>query len=207
MLIHMSWSLRRTLRRARYGKPLVVVSGLPRSGTSMMMQMLSAGGLDMLTDELRPADESNPQGYYELERVKTLDRDQDLSWLKGARGKALKIIAFLLRYLPEDLNYSVIFMQRDLDEVLASQARMLERLGEPSDTDDARMRELFEGHLSRTRRLLTGRACFDVLDVNYNEVLVDASRNAARVNRFLGGRVDVERMAAVVSPELYRSRR
>jgi hypothetical protein len=207
MLLPMSLSFRHALRRVRYGKPIVVVSGLPRSGTSMMMQMLSAGGMAMLTDDLRTADESNPQGYYELERVKTLEERDDLSWLSGARGKAVKIIAFLLRYLPEDFNYKVIFMHRDLDEVLASQAKMLALRGESLDTDDTRMRELFQNHLSRTKQLLTFRSCFEVLEVSYHEVLENADKHAERVNRFLGGRLDLERMATVVDPELYRSRR
>ena len=200
-------SLQEALRRIRYGKPIVVVSGLPRSGTSMMMQMLSAGGLETLTDDLRPADESNPQGYYELQRVRTLEESEDLSWLKGARGKAVKIIAFLLRYLPEDFNYKVIFMHRDLDEVLASQAKMLARRGEPSDTDDASLRELFQAHLARTKRLVSSRTCFEVLNISYPEVLENASEHAERVNRFTGGRLNIERMAAVVNPDLYRSRR
>jgi hypothetical protein len=202
----MSWSLRHALRRARYGKPIVVVSGLPRSGTSMMMQMLSAGGLETLTDELRPADESNPQGYYELEWVKGLEEGEDVDWLKEARGKAVKIIAFLLRYLPEDFNYKVIFMHRELDEVLASQARMLALRGETSDTDDTRMRELFERHLVGTRQMLDARPCVEVLDLSFNEIQVDAARHAGRANRFLGGRLDEVCMAAVVNPQLYRSR-
>ena len=125
MLPGMSPSLLRSLRRVRYGKPIVVVSGLPRSGTSMMMQMLEAGGLEILTDGRRTADESNPHGYYELERVKTLEKSEDTSWLTDARGKAVKIIAFLLRYLPENLNYKVIFVHRDMDEVLGVIARTL----------------------------------------------------------------------------------
>lgn len=184
-----------------------MVSGLPRSGTSLMMQMLEAGGVEIVTDGIRTADESNPQGYYELETVKELDKGTYPFWLKDARGKAVKIIAFLVRYLPETFNYKVIFMHRDINEVLASQARMLALRGESSDSDDARMRELFEGHLARAKRLLASRACFEVLDISYNEILANASKQAGRVNRFLGARLDVDRMAAIVNPDLYRSRR
>jgi hypothetical protein len=197
----------RVLRRFRHGEPIVVVSGLPRSGTSMMMQMLEAGGMEIFSDGLRGADVGNPRGYYELERVKTLDRSEDPSWLREARGKAVKIIAFLMRHLPEDLNYRVIFMHRDLDEVLDSQAKLLALRGEASDTDDSRMRELFQNHLSRTRRLLATRPCFEVLDISYHEVLENAAECAEQVNRFAGGQLDVERMAAVVDPQLRRSRR
>src|SRR5829696_2465105 len=108
------------LRRLRRGSPIVVVSGLPRSGTSMTMKMLEAGGLPVITDGLRTADESNPNGYYELEDVKTLSAEGDGAWLAGARGKAVKVISFLLTYLPESYDYQVIFMRRDLNEIVAS---------------------------------------------------------------------------------------
>jgi hypothetical protein len=199
--------LLRLYRRARYGKPIVVVSGLPRSGTSMMMQMLEAGGLEILTDRIRSADESNPQGYYELERVKDLDKGGDPSWLEDARGKTVKIIAFLLRYLPENLNYRIIFMQRDLEEIVASQAKMLVQRQEASETDDDRIIELFKQHLSRTRNLIMSHACFDVLEVRYSDVIRNPVEQAECVSRFLGGVPDVQSMAAVVDPQLYRNRR
>ncbi len=111
------------IRRIRFGPPIVVVSGLPRSGTSMMMQMLAAEGLPPLTDGVRTADESNPEGYFELEAVKHLDKAPSseadaLAWLANARGKAVKILTPLLQYLPETHNYRVILMLRPLDEVV-----------------------------------------------------------------------------------------
>ena len=172
----------------------------------MMMQMLEAGGLEILADQIRSADESNPQGYYELERVKELDKGGDPSWLKDAQGKTVKIIAFLLRYLPENLNYRIVFMQRDLQEVLESQAKMLEKRGEESDTDDDRMLSLFEQHLSETERLISGRACFDVIKLSYKDVVNNPAEQATRVSKFLGAVLDVQSMAAVVDPDLYRSR-
>src|SRR5213593_4363024 len=120
------------VRRLRYGKPIVVVSGLPRSGTSMAMKMLEAGGMPILADGIRTPDISNPKGYYEFEPVKGLDKGGDVAWLAEARGKAVKIISFLLTWLPEHYDYRVIFMQRDLREVLASQNAMLAHRGEPS---------------------------------------------------------------------------
>ena len=173
----------------------------------MMMQMLDAGGVEIVSDELRKADDGNLRGYYELERVKTIETDGDTSWLRDARGKAVKIIAFLLRHLPESLNYRVIFMHRDLDEVLDSQAKLLALRGESSDTDDTQMREMFERHLAGTKRMLDARPCFEVLDISFNEILMNVPVQVERVNEFLGNRLDIERMAAVVSPELYRSRR
>ncbi len=184
----------------------------------MMMQMLEAGGLPILTDRLRAADESNPQGYYELERVKELDKNGDTSWLREARGSAVKIIAYLLAFLPESLNYKVVFMCRDLDEILASQAKMLAARGESTDTDDQAMRRFFEDHLARSERLLTGRTCFDVLQVAYADILSAPAREAERVGAFLGGRpgfrdpvgigvrLDPSRAASAVEPSLYRNR-
>ena len=172
-----------------------------------MMQMLEAGGLEIATDRIRAADDSNPQGYYELEKVKELDKGGDPSWLRGARGKALKIIAFLLRYLPQNLNYRLIFVQRDLHEVVASQNKMLAQRGEKSETDDERMLQLFEQHLLKSQSLIASRACFDVIEVSYNDVLNNPAEQAARVSSFLGGKLDVQYMAAVVDPRLYHNRR
>ena len=143
----MANSLQSAYRRLRYGEPIVVVSGLPRSGTSMAMKMLEAAGLSMVVDGLREADEDNPKGYFELERVKDLANETDWSWLDSARGKAIKIISYLLKELPDTHNYKVIFMRRDLNEVLASQAKMLDRRGESNETDNERMIDLYESDL------------------------------------------------------------
>jgi hypothetical protein len=196
----------RVVRRLRFGRPVVLVSGLPRSGTSMMMQMLEAGGLPILFDDARKADESNPEGYREMERVKELARGGDASWLRKARGRAIKIIAYYLPYLPSDLNYRVVFMQRDLTEVLASQRRMLAARDETSDADDERLQGLFRDHLGEASRLLSERPCFESLEVRYREVIDDPERVAATVAGFLGGGLDVRAMAATVKPELYRNR-
>ena len=123
----MTSSIASALRRLRYGKPIVIVSGLPRSGTSMAMKMLAAGGMPLLTDGVRGADESNPKGYYEFEPVKDLHKQADMAWLRDARGKAVKIVSFLLTFLPETNEYKVIFMQRDLREVIASERTMLQK--------------------------------------------------------------------------------
>jgi hypothetical protein len=199
----------RALRRMRYGRPIVVVSGLPRSGTSMAMKMLHAGGLDVMTDGLRAADESNPKGYFELEAVKELDKNGDTAWLKAARGKAVKIISFLLTWLPEEHDYRVVFMQRDLHEVLASQNKMLVQRAEAPGTpeEDERMREQYEKHLTKVHRFLAGRRCFSVLRVDYRSALDRPREEAERINEFVGGGLDVNRMAEVGDPALYRNRR
>ena len=193
-------------RRLRLGEAIIVVSGLPRSGTSMTMKMLAEGGIELLTDGVRAADESNPEGYYEFEKVKELDKAGDLSWLNDARGKAVKIISYLLQHLPDTLNYRVLFMHRDLHEVIASQNRMLVQRGEPTGPDDDRMLALFEEHLKKVKHVIATRSCFDVIDIHYKDVLSEPRQHAIRINEFVGGGLDVECMAAAVDQRLYRTR-
>lgn len=185
---------------------LTIVSGLPRSGTSMMMRMLEAGGLPALTDNLRQPDEDNPLGYYEFEPVKQTSRDA--SWIESARGKVVKMVYRLLYDLPADQPYRVILMRRNLDEVLASQRTMLQRHGKGQDgIDDARMAQLYRAQLEQFDTWVRDRPNFAVLEVNYNELLADPRRHAARVAEFLGGGLDLDAMTGVVDPSLYRNRR
>jgi len=202
----MANNLQRMFRRFRYGEPVVVVSGLPRSGTSMAMRMLEAAGLATVVDGIREADQDNPKGYFELERVKDLAQENDWGWLQEARGKAIKIISYLLKELPDDHNYKVLFMRRDLREVLASQAKMLERRGETNESDDERMIELYENDLWKASYLLKNNARFETLTIDYREVLDNPLEQARRISAFMGGGHDVEKMAAAVDPKLYRNR-
>jgi len=199
-------SLKKTYRRLRYGEPIVVVSGLPRSGTSMAMKMLEAGGGGVVVDGLRTADEDNPKGYYEDERVKDLAREIDKSWLVEARGKVIKVISFLLKELPETNNYQVIFMRRDLREVLASQAKMLERRGESSETEDERMLELWGDHLWKVNRLLRRAPHLEAIEIPYRDAVENPRQMAAQIRDFLGLDLDVEKMTRVVDAKLYRNR-
>ena len=196
-----------TYRKLRYGEPIVVVSGLPRSGTSMAMKMLAAGGMVTVTDGQRTADEDNPKGYFEDERVKDLAKMDDKSWLSDARGKAIKIISFLLRELPPNHNYRVVFMRRDIEEILASQKKMLDRLGEADDADDERMTTLFEGDLFRARYLMKHSPQFEFLEVRYRDALDDPEKVAAAIRDFVGVDLDLDEMVGVVDPELYRNRK
>jgi hypothetical protein len=173
-----------------------------------MMQMLRAGGLEIATDGVRTADDSNPKGYFELEAVKELDKGAPPGWLPGARGKAVKVVSSLVRWLPESYDYHVIFMQRDLDEVIASQDRMLAQRGVPQDAGEHdRLRQLYAAHLDETLRLLHRRPCFSTIVVEYAETLAHPERVARRLDRFLGARLDIARAAAAADPELYRNRR
>jgi hypothetical protein len=200
-------SVKKAYRRLRYGEPVIIVSGLPRSGTSMAMQMLQAGGVEVVTDGVRQAGEDNPKGYFEDERVKTLHKEnEDTTWLREARGKAIKIISFLLKDLPESNNYKVIFMKRALSEVLASQRKMLERRNEPDETSDERMLELWESHLWRVDYLFKHSDRFDVLEVAYADVIADPVVQARRIRDFLRLDVSPEEMAAAVDESLYRNR-
>ena len=199
--------LRRLFGGRAAGDPIIIVSGLPRSGTSMLMGMLSAGGVPLMLDGIRTADEDNPKGYYELERVKGLDKAADRSWLADARGKGLKIISFLLQHLPDAYDYKIIFLRRSLPEVLASQQKMLDRRGEaPGDADDAEMGRLFAAHVEKVERQLAGRSNCDVLYVEHRTTVTDPAAVARQINEFLGGDLDVDAMTSVVDAELYRNR-
>jgi len=186
---------------------LVVVTGLPRSGTSMLMQMLAAGGVGVLSDGLRAADEDNPRGYFEYEPVKRLLKDA--SWLREARGKAIKIVAPLLAALPPDLPCRVILVERNLDEVLDSQDRMLLHRNQSAAATPARRRALKAEYgriLDRVKSRLAQRPVTQVLVIDYAAVVADPARAAKALGEFLSGTADAAKMAAAVNPALYRNR-
>ncbi|HNO78506.1 MAG TPA: sulfotransferase domain-containing protein [Phycisphaerae bacterium] len=186
---------------------VTLVSGLPRSGTSMMMSMLQAGGMDLVVDGERTADEDNPKGYFELERIKKIKSDAD--WLLDADGKVIKAISQLLLDLPTDgsIRYKIIFMRRNIDEVLASQKKMLIRRGtyKPEISDDE-MKRMFLLHLEQVTDFLQKHDVMETLYVNYNRLISDPSDRIDSINQFLGGGLDTAAMAAVVDKQLYRNR-
>jgi hypothetical protein len=185
---------------------LTIVSGLPRSGTSMMMRMMETGGLPVMIDLIREADDDNPNGYYEFEAVK--HTKEDASWLDDSDGKVVKMVYRLLYDLPEDRTYYVLFMGRHLDEVLASQRVMLERHGNGADgITDAQMRAMFQAEIDKFFKWIADRPCFKMIRVDYNNLLADPKAELTKVNEFLGGGLDVEAMAATVDPSLYRNRK
>ena len=187
-------------------RPVTIVSGLPRSGTSMMMKMLEAGGLPPMTDNLRTADVDNPKGYYEFERVKKLE-EGDIAWLPEAEGKVVKVISALLKHLPDGYEYRVIFMRRNMGEILASQKKMLQNRGEATDVvSDEEIAALFEKHLQHIRQWIESHPNVSVLYLHYSDVLADPLPQARRVNAFLGNTLNVEAMALTVDPDLYRNR-
>ena len=194
----------RSTREAK--NSITIVSGLPRSGTSMMMKMLEAGGMQILTDNLRTADENNPRGYYEYERVKKL-KEGDVAWVETAQGKVVKVISALLEHLPANHQYKIIFMRRDMNEILASQKKMLTVMGQSNgNVTDEQLASIYQKHLARTEGWLARQPNLDVIYVNYNSMINDPSTYLLQVQAFLSGDLDIEKMRSVIDRNLYRQR-
>ncbi|HEX6034957.1 MAG TPA: sulfotransferase [Anaerolineales bacterium] len=192
-------------RQNKTDQPVIIVSGLPRSGTSMMMRMLAEGGLPVLTDELRRPDDDNPKGYFELEVVRQL-REGNVHWLENANGKAVKVISALLEYLPQDHRYKIIFMERDPKETLVSQKKMLDHRGQESKLTDEEMEQQFQKHLAAMKPWLVRQPNIEVLYVNYNALLTEPESYCDRIAEFLGIPLNQTHMLAVPDEQLYRNR-
>lgn len=184
---------------------ITIVSGLPRSGTSMLMRMLEAGGIPAVSDGVRRPDVDNPKGYFEIEAVKRLP--DDAAWLEAARGKAVKVVSALLDKLPAQHDYRVIFLDRDLREVLESQRQMLIRRGEPSDrVSDESMGGMFQKHIASVLARARSRAEMRLLMVRHGDVVLAPAAAARTLDDFLGGGLDVDAMAGAVDASLWRQR-
>ena len=193
------------MERNMKDETVTIVSGLPRSGTSMMMKMLAAGGMEMMTDNLRTADEDNPKGYFEYEVVKELETNK--SWLENAQGKVVKIISQLLKHLPANYTYKIVFMRRKMEEVLASQKQMLIRRGEPTDTiSDEKMAKMFQFHLMQVESWLAKQPNIEVCYVHYSDVLDNPAKNVDKINSFFGNKLNTSNMLSVVDKSLHRQR-
>lgn len=184
---------------------VTVVSGIPRSGTSLMMSMLVAGGLPPLVDDVREADEDNPRGYYELEDVKRLK--DDASWVPAAVGKVVKVVHVHLRNLPTDgTRYRVVLMRRAMNEVLASQKKMLERRGrEGGKLSDERAAALFLRQLDEVKAWMDAQPGFEWVEASYNDLLRDPDPVIAAVDDFVGAGLDRAAMKGCIDPALYRN--
>lgn len=184
---------------------ITVVSGLPRSGTSLMMQILEASGYEILTDGLRKADENNLNGYYEYEHVKSLAKDN--SWMAEAEGKAVKIIAQLLPYLPEGFEYRIFYMERNLDEIVSSQSRMLGRLNKKvSPTDNNVLKSVFEKQSIAVIKQMTCRTDVSLLRVSFNGLMNNSESEIEALQRFSVGKISKEAVMRVINPEHYREK-
>jgi LPS sulfotransferase NodH len=190
---------------------ITIVSGLPRSGTSLMMQMLHAGGIEAVTDQERKPDADNPRGYYEFERVKKLKTDK--AWLPEANGKQVKMVHVLLLDLPTTLpagvgGYRVVFMRRHLEEVIKSQAVMLERHGKTGAAlPPEKLMGLFKQQIDQVQAHCAKHPCFKLMEQSYNELMADPAAAAARLDEFLGGGMDRAAMVGAVDPSLYRNKK
>jgi thioredoxin len=183
---------------------ITIVSGLPRSGTSMMMRMLEAGGIPALTDELRTPDEDNPNGYYEFEDVKSIENDK--TWVDRAPGHSVKMVYSLLQHLPASHDYRIVFMRRDVDEILQSQKTMLQRNGIETDIPDATMKALFERQLRQFYAWLPSQTHMKFINVSYNDLLSRTESVIAQINRHFDETLNLDAMKATVDPDLYRHR-
>jgi predicted AlkP superfamily phosphohydrolase/phosphomutase/tetratricopeptide (TPR) repeat protein len=180
---------------------ITIVTGLPRSGTSMMMQMLKAGGMETLTDNIRQNDENNPKGYLEYEQVKKLA--QDNSWIHEAEGKTIKVISALLPHLPASYNYKIVFMQRDMTEILKSQQKML---GRDPNNFPSQLAETFSKQLLKTGSWLAGQPNMEVLYVNYRDIIEQPEEQSENISSFLGNELDTKQMSEAIDRQLYRNK-
>ncbi len=183
---------------------ITIVSGLPRSGTSMMMRMLEAGGVPALTDEQRTPDEDNPNGYYEFEDVKSIENYG--TWIDRAPGHSVKMVYSLLKHLPADREYRILFMRRNVDEILQSQKTMLDRNGVETEIPDATMKALFERELRQFYAWLPSQAHLNLVNISYNDLITNPRATIDQINRHLDESLDTEAMIRLVDPSLYRNR-
>ena len=184
---------------------ITIVSGLPRSGTSLMMQMLLAGGMTALSDGERQADTDNPRGYLEWERIKTLPNDP--ACIAEGEGKVVKVISKLLLSLPAGHEYRIIFMQRPLAEVLASQERMRVNRGtDKAGPSAAAMTAAFEKHLREVYAWIDARPYVKALRLPYQDVLRQPKEISQRLAEFLEFPLNLEAMTQQIDASLYRNR-
>ena len=186
-------------------KHIIVVSGLPRSGTSLMMQLLQAAGIPLLTDDHRPPDENNPKGYFEFKAVKSLSTDA--SWLPLAKGKAVKIISHLLVHLPDHFQYKIIFMNRDLKEIIRSQNKMLDRFGKAKGKlSEAQLAERYALHLHQIHQWLKQRSNISFTDISFNHLIQSPKNEWPKVQGLLNLTVSSQQVLRVIEPKLYRTK-
>ncbi|MEA3558346.1 MAG: sulfotransferase [Candidatus Thermoplasmatota archaeon] len=182
-----------------------IVSGLPRSGTSLMMKMLEAGGLQPLVDEIRGADIDNPKGYYEFERVKKLPNDT--AWLPDAQGRSVKVLAELIKYLPSNYSYRIVFMMRDIDEIIVSQRKMMIRRSEdPDSVPDDEMRDLLRAYLRNLKAHVKEQPNMDACYLSYNDLMRDPDISLEDLDEFFKGELNIEEMRNAIDHSLYRNR-
>ena len=184
---------------------IIVVTGLPRSGTSLMMQILQSLQIKLFTDNHRSADESNPKGYFEHQWVKTIEKDN--SWLTDVKGKAIKIVSPLIKYLPVDLNYKIIFMNRDLDEIIQSQERMLTENNKKDDaTNSEELKQIFLKDLKQSKDWIHTQLHSEVLEILHSKLLKNPETELEKIKSFLKIDINTTLILKVIDKNLYRSK-
>ncbi len=184
---------------------ITIVSGLPRSGTSLMMQMLEKGGMPILTDGVRKPDDNNQNGYYEYEKVKGLMKDN--SWLDEAEGKVVKVISGLLSFLSDNHEYKIILMRRDIEEVLSSQAKMLERLGTSQKVDPGILKMTFEKQFEMVRTMMLKKENMQFVEISYRDLVLAPENEIKKINGFFGNIFNQEIMITAIDKTLYREKK
>ena len=179
---------------------VTIVTGLPRSGTSLMMQLLNKSSLEILSDGIRQKDISNPEGYYELEAVKGIVRDN--SFLKDATGKVVKIVAPLPVYLDKSLDYRIVFMRREIEEVLRSQEKMLNK---DQTSEREKFRTIYEMHLKKTYHFFESNS-IPYIDIQYKQLLNESEQELKRLIDFLELSTPIEELLSVINVDLYRNK-
>ncbi len=185
---------------------IIIVSGLPRSGTSMMMQLLEAGGLPVFTDNLRIADENNKKGYYEHEAVKIIHKDN--TWMKNAVGKTVKVVSHLLTSLPMRFKYKIVFMERDLDEVTVSQSKMLQNLGKLApDTAHFSIEQSFRKTNDKVKTWLNDKQNMNVIYIDYKEAVTNSEIVIEQLNEFFESKLNTQHMQQIIDKNMYRTQK
>jgi tetratricopeptide (TPR) repeat protein len=180
---------------------IVIVSGLPRSGTSLMMQMLHKGGIEVLTDHDRKADESNPKGYFEYNPVMSIHKDN--FWLGEAKNKSVKVVAPLLKFLSPEYRYKVIFMNRDLTEIIKSQQKMI---GKNPDVLPFKLFEAFNKQLDQVEIWKQKEPGVELMYLNYKDVLDNTDDVINKLSSFIGLDLNASEMIGCVDKTLYRNK-
>ncbi|KAA3617743.1 MAG: sulfotransferase family protein [Calditrichaeota bacterium] len=183
---------------------ITIVSGLPRSGTSMMMKVLQKGGMTLVYDDLRVADNDNPNGYFEYAKVKNLKEDN--SWLFDAQGQAIKILFNFLYFLPQKYKFKIIFMQRNMQEILASQNKMLLRSGKSIGQDNRQFEILFNSEIIKCKDWLKNQKNIDTINVSYNQIMETPFPICQSINNFLEKSLNLDGMVNAIDKSLYRNK-
>jgi hypothetical protein len=183
----------------------VLVSGLPRSGTSLMMQILQAGGIPLMADGQRTADEDNPEGYWEWEEIKKLPKDPRI--LEKANGKAVKVVSALLTSLPRKHRYKILYMVRPIAQVVDSQWAMLARQGKQPRSEKQHLIETQEHHSRQIREVLKKSDRVDLLEIDYPSLVTDPQPTLTRIAAFLGESFTPDlKVEACIKPALHRQK-